>query len=353
MGTIEIPERKNYWSLDIAKFLCAIMIISAHFASEWGSFPVVVDYAFSIYIIAVPFFFACSGFLFFNKYFSLNSKEEQKIYFIKYQKRLWTMYGVWTLVYLPFQVAVWIMKGEFVERLLRFIHSSLVIQTYATIWFIPALAVGIAATCFLVSKLGNKALFAVAAALYFFGMLGYTYNFLVEGTVIGEFYDVYLLIFKTTRNGIFNAIPFVFMGYCISRKNVSPTRKSAVKYGLLACVFLLLVVLESFILKFKFNVTGMDIGVFLVPFTYCFIMALLNVSLKDRNLWLWCRKLSLLIFVAQRLFLSAIPSVIYAPFEVLYSNPWIGLISVILITVGFSVCMIKLSEKFKFLKVFM
>lgn len=29
-------KRKNYCALDIAKFICAIFIIAAHFASEWA-----------------------------------------------------------------------------------------------------------------------------------------------------------------------------------------------------------------------------------------------------------------------------------------------------------------------------
>ena len=81
-------RRKNYSALDVAKFLCAILIISAHFASEWASFPTLLDYAFSIYIIAVPFFFCCSGFLFFTKINALQSKEEKKKYFVSYQKRI-------------------------------------------------------------------------------------------------------------------------------------------------------------------------------------------------------------------------------------------------------------------------
>ena len=53
---------KKYYGLDIGKFICALLIISSHFASEWGHFSKSVDMLFSIYIIAVPFFFAVSGF---------------------------------------------------------------------------------------------------------------------------------------------------------------------------------------------------------------------------------------------------------------------------------------------------
>ena len=88
MTTQSLIQRKNYWSLDVAKFFCAILIISAHFASEWGTFPTLVDYAFSLYVIAVPFFFCCSGFLFFKKLNTLNTKEE-KFHILKNMKSVY------------------------------------------------------------------------------------------------------------------------------------------------------------------------------------------------------------------------------------------------------------------------
>ena len=42
---------KKYYGLDIGKFICALLIISSHFASEWGHFSKSVDMLFSIYII--------------------------------------------------------------------------------------------------------------------------------------------------------------------------------------------------------------------------------------------------------------------------------------------------------------
>ena len=73
--------RKNYYGLDIAKFICAVMIISSHFAAERGHFPPKIDVMFSIYIFAVPFFFTCSAFLFFKKLNALSDKESQYTYF--------------------------------------------------------------------------------------------------------------------------------------------------------------------------------------------------------------------------------------------------------------------------------
>lgn len=343
-------ERKNYWALDVVKFICALLIISAHFASEKGHFPTIIDYGFSLYIISVPFFFACSGFLFFVKLNTLPSKEEKFAYFIKYEKRIWIMYGLWTAVYMIHIVTSWFAKGFTIESVLNWLHMALVIQTYSTIWFLPALAVGIAIMYFLVTKLSKVQLIVVSVLLYIFGMFGATYYFVVSGTPVGTFYDWFLLVFKTTRNGVFNAIPFICMGYFASNLKLEPSKNKAIKYGACAGVSLVLMVAESFILKLKFNVTGMDVGIFVAVFTYFLLMTALYIDLKERKIFIWIRKLSILIFVSQRLFLSLLPYFFPKVFNVLYANSYLGLIIVLALTIVFSIGFILLSNKVKFLK---
>ncbi len=344
-------KRKNYWSLDVAKFFCAILIISAHFASEWGKFPTLIDYAFSLYVIAVPFFFCCSGFLFFTKLNAIEAKEEKKKYLIQYEKRIWTMYGLWSAVYFIHVCYNWIVNGELgVLTFLKYLYGAVVHTSYATIWFLPALGVGVVITYLLVEKLNKKAIYPIAVALYIIGMFGYTYSFVVEGTVIGTVYDVYETFMYTARNGIFNGTPFIFMGYLIAKKDIKASAKGFFRYAIPAGISLVLIIVEAFILKLKFNVTGMDISIFLPPFIYFFIMAVMHIDLKENKTWIWCRRLSLLIFVTQRLFLTMLPAFFPTVFEKLYSNSYIGLIAVLGITIAFSVVFILLSDKIKFLK---
>lgn len=200
------------------------------------------------------------------------------------------------------------------------------------------------------NKINKKASFDNLRFALYFGMFGYTYKFIVDGTPIGNFYDLYLVVFKTTRNGVFNAVPFIFIGYLISFKEIKPSVKGFFKFAIPAGVSLVLMVAEAFLLKLKFNVTGMDVCVFVVPFTYFFIMAVMHIDLKENKIWIWCRKLSLLIFVTQRLFLTMLPDFFPNVFAVIYSNSYIGLVAVIGITVAFSVLFTLLSDKIKFLK---
>ena len=121
-----------------------------------------------------------------------------------------------------------------------------------------------------------------------------------------------------------------------------------------AVISLVLLVAESFILKLKFDVTGMDIGIFVVPFTYFFIMTALNIDLKENKLWIWCRKLSMGIFLAQRVFLSSLPTVFPDACEVVYeTNSYLGLVIVIAATILLSVLLILGGKKIKFLNYFM
>lgn len=179
-----------------------------------------------------------------------------------------------------------VIKGVFgLPKMLNWLHTALVFQTYSTIWFLPALAVGIAVTCFLISRFTKRTVMGIAVLLYVFGMLGYTYKFLIDGTVIGSVMDVYLLVFKTSRNGLFNAVPFIVIGLLFSQKDFVVNKKDFIKNASFSLLFLILIVLEAFFLKIKFSVTGMDVGIFLVPFTYFFTKALLNVELKENRFW--------------------------------------------------------------------
>lgn len=343
--------RKNYWSLDVAKFFCAILIISSHFASEWGNFPAIIDYAFSLYVIAVPFFFCCSGFLFFRKLASIQSKDDKKKYFVQYEKRIWTMYALWSAVYFIHICSGWIANNEFsIVVLLKYLYKSVVMSSYATIWFLPALSVGIAITYFLVEKLNKRYILPIVIVLYLFGMFGYTYRFAVDDTVIGTIYDVYDKFMFTSRNGIFNGTPFIFMGYMVATKDIKSSLRGFVKYAVLAGISLVMVVIEAFLLKVKFGVSGMDILISLPIFVYFFIMAVMQIELKENKLWIWCRKLSLLMFVSQRLFLTMLPAFFPNVFSTLYANSYVGLVAVILITIVFSIVFILLSDRVKFLK---
>lgn len=341
--------RKNYNSLDLAKFVCAVMIICAHFAAEWGHFPAKIDYLFSVYIIAVPFFFTCSGFLFFIK-LNRTDKAEHKGVFLKYIKRVLIMYAAWSLIYFMFILAHWINVGTSVKSVSNYLYRSLVFSTYATIWFLPALVVAVAIVYFLSRKISLKTIFAISLVFYVIGSLGYSYSFVSDKVpFLQKIFSVYLDAFVTTRNGLFNGFPFVALGALIASRKERINIKTSFSMSL---VCLVLVTAEAVLLKIVFHNTGADTVFFLIPFTFFFFEFTLALDLKGRKIFKTFRNISLLMFVSQRLFLTALPSVMpKVVMETICANSYIGMVIIVGTTIVFSLIIIKLSEKIKVLKV--
>lgn len=55
---METMKKEKYGAIDIVKFLFAILIVCAHYISEYadGRINKFIEYASSLYIIVVPFF---------------------------------------------------------------------------------------------------------------------------------------------------------------------------------------------------------------------------------------------------------------------------------------------------------
>lgn len=90
---METMKKEKYGAIDIVKFLFAILIVCAHYISEYadGRINKFIEYASSLYIIVVPFFFVCSGFLLFTKVLSKPSEYEAGKNLIKnYIKRIFS-----------------------------------------------------------------------------------------------------------------------------------------------------------------------------------------------------------------------------------------------------------------------
>lgn len=105
-----MQERKIYPSLDIVKFIMALLILTQHTANEWAHSTGLVHAFFGLGNFAVPFFFACSGFLFFSKFDTLDN-QGQKDYYKKWSIRIGRMYLVWSLIYFCFVFAGWVDRG--------------------------------------------------------------------------------------------------------------------------------------------------------------------------------------------------------------------------------------------------
>lgn len=345
-----MEQRKIYPSLDIMKFIMAMLILTQHTSNEWAHSTGLFHAFFGLGNFAVPFFFACSGFLFFKKFNAL-SQDEQKDYYKKWSLRIGKMYLVWSLIYFVFVFMGWIRHGLNWSQPAEYIHCALVFTTYATIWFLPALWVGVSICCLLIRYCNRKMIVAMILLLMIIGNLCGSYsNVLAEVPAINSFNEWYLNVFITWRNGLFNGAPFVFIGILVAEGNgMKLSMRTNLLMALLFCSGFLA---EAFMITRYHLGTATDMGFMMVPAIFFMMSWLTQVDVKQRPLWQHFRNLSMLIFLGQRLFLSALPGVVPGMklWILALPEPFIYLYFIVVV-LTFSILIERLSSKFKFLKI--
>lgn len=350
-----MPEKKQYFAIDFMKFALAVLLICAHASSEKLSFPVYIDIWFSLYIIAVPFFFTTSAFFFFNKAMNEDNKSTRLQYYKRYTKRILLMYVMWSLIYTFFKVAYWVQTDSLtLEVFSKHIFYSITHTSYPTIWFLPSLWVAVSLVYFCwENKMKINSILIVSLLFYTIGWIRYTLP--TDSLLFTSVFEWYDLIFKSPRNGFFNGFIFAAIGayIALNYSKIFSKNSSSFFYYVISAILLGGAVVEALLTK-KFINPQVDANfVFLlIPFTYFFVIATAKTELKPSPIYLSCRNLSLLLFLSQRIFLTAIPVLLPGGVVTAISNnPYVGLLIFLGSTFIFSLLIIKLSSRYKFLKV--
>jgi len=259
------------------------------------------------------------------------------------------MYAVWSAIYFCFVLINWIQDGASSEVILKYFHKALVFTTYGTIWFLPSLWIGVSIVFgLLYFKININQVAIIAFIFYIVGTFGFSYFPLVEGTFLGKIYGGYNTIFYTTRNGIFAGFPFVFIGTFLAFKGV---KGKNVTNLLLTIMFCSLFVIEAIFIKNKMQ-TNVDMGLMLLPAIYFMMSWLINFELKPKPIYLRFRNQSMLIFLGQRLFITAIPSILPSSYmAAITQNNYVGLFVFVASTILFSLLIEYLSKKYHWLKI--
>lgn len=344
---------KQYKSIDLAKFVCALLIIILHTA-PFASYSKVLTVGFRniITVIAVPFFFVASGFIAFKKIDAQESDNKAK-YVKKYLMRLVIMYLIWSAIYFTFVVIKWTRAEDFsVLYVLEYVKDFFFEGSYQTIWFLPALFAATLIVYLLRKKLPYKTIFIISAVIYLFTLGGSSYYGLVcKVPFVKAIYDVYYSFFDSIKNGVCFGMIFVSMGAMLAegeQKIVEKTKTWKVFVALIICA-LLLAVEELAVGLLGWNVRGVDTVIMLVPFSCFFFIFLLkwNINGNDK-LFLVMRKYSLLMFLCQRIPLSIID--MFMANTVIATNSMLYFVTVLLATLLIAFIVIKVSEKVKWLK---
>lgn len=234
--------------------------------------------------IAVPFFFAVTGF-----FTDFTNAEKVKKLILK----TCIIYAVSIAVYLPY--------GTYQANIKQILFDG----AFYHLWYFPALALG-AAIVYILRKLPTPSALAIAAALYIFGLFGDSYHTLIErAEPLCKVFDALSKIFSYTRNGIFLAPLFLLVGNILGSR--SSERKSTFMSVMITaqCLILSLVMLtiERFSLREITFSPHDNMFVCLVPCTIFLIMLLSLIKAKPRPI---LRKISMWIYIIHPIFIDLI-----------------------------------------------
>ena len=343
---------KQYRCIDLAKFVGAILIIILHTA-PFSSYSKVLTFGVRniITIIAVPFFFIASGFMVFKKLEAIEEQKDKNAYIKKHIKRLIVMYLFWSAVYFIFVLLDWILNGFTIINLLEYCKDFVFEGSFSTIWFLPALIVATLIVFLLRKKFSYKTIFFISLPIYLVTLLGSSYYGLaLQIPVISNLYEIYYSFFDTIKNGLCFGFIYVALGALIGQFE-SKLYISKTKNILLIIVCFVLLAIEAFVVAhFNWNIKGSDTILMLVPLSFLIFIFVLKLDcVGSDKIYLLLRKYSMLLFLTQR-----IPMTIISMFfsdTIIMKNSILYFVVILVSTFVISTIILKLTEKFKFLKI--
>lgn len=343
---------KKYNGIDLFKIIAAYLIILLHvsiFESETIGYIIVRQI---ITIVAVPFFFAASGFLISNK---LDKQAIPKSVKVNYKK-----YLLWSVIYLPFAVFGWFVSGlPLYKSLLYYVRDFIFEGSYLTIWFLNALAFAIVIEWLLLKRFSKKMCFYISIPFFIIACLLSSYNQLFTEIFGSKLSDVYYLIFSSTKNGVLFGFPFVALGAYIA--TISKQKHENKKVSVLGMVIsFVLLIIEVLIRNSYFPQNkSVDFAIMLVPFTAFALMLSSSLDLKEsethKGIYSYLRTLSVLLFLTQRIFIFGFDVLdkVIARLTGQYIISAVPAIEFLLVACGttlFSMFVIRLSSRIEWLK---
>ncbi len=201
----------QYPGIDILKISLSYLVVLRHCAqsflpSDTLMFQLIVKW---LSVLAVPTFFSASAFLLYVR----------KTNICKQIFRILKLYIVWTIIYFPISAWRIISSDDITISLLKWVQESVFSGSYFHLCFLPALVAGTIIFTGLKKYLKKDFIvLGVCCILFFIGIFGDSWKSAIYGTVFETILYRYQTAFITTRNGLFFAPIFIFIGYIIADK---------------------------------------------------------------------------------------------------------------------------------------
>lgn len=271
---------QSYDMIDLLKYLFAFLVFLIHcapFSVSDFSYAKVVNFALIQYAarIAVPFFFACAGFFLFRK---IDPAARSYDRVLTYVARLGCMFALWWII--------------------------LSLSDTLHLWYLSALIVAsILISTLMFFHVPLKAIFAIGAVLYVFGLLGDTYRGLLDPVQNFALIRGYESVFNTTRNGLFMGVPFMCIGIAFAKKKIVMSKLAAVSGLIVSLLFLLAEVFAIHELRIA---KDYNMFVFLLPVTFFILYIGTHRQISPRPIYKRMRTMSVIVYLSHPMIIKSV-----------------------------------------------
>ncbi len=209
MNSVQLRKNRNS-SIDLFRYLAAFMVVIIHsnFWGDWGNFGFYIGNVFTR--IAVPFFFATSG------YFYIKALLTNQKIFLKQLFRIFTIYFLWSVVYcfLDFFNQIILDNGQLIPFLKKIAINFFIFGSTGHFWYFPAIIISLCLVTLIHKFHLTKTLIPLSLVLYILGCLGCSYTKLFDSVpIISNLFS--FEYFNTIRRIFLMAFPFFSMGYLL------------------------------------------------------------------------------------------------------------------------------------------
>lgn len=318
MEKLQNDLKQTNVAIDITKLIMAYFVVAIH--TEPFGFSFWLDKGFGIFTrICVPFFFVASSYFFFLK--ENNSP-------VKYLKRIFTLYFVWSIIYLPWDISE-LKSLSIGEILIKYFW----IGNGHALWYLCGSIVGFSIVYFLSRLMNPSKVFIVSIIFLIIGCVKSTY-----APVIESFLHISISDYLGSRNGLFYAFAYYALGLVIAKKE-NCDNDVQIRNVIGVIVSFIMLALESLMLVWIFKTESTILWISVLPLTYNFFMVVKNLhfSVREETSY-FIRKISTLVYVSHCCFMYLLEDLKYG-----YSFIVVAFLATI-----FSVIVIFLSRKQQF-----
>lgn len=228
----------EYPRVDIFRLLAACFIVAIHIG-PLTSINESLDYYITYCIgrIGVPFFMMVTGYFTFSFLhteqsigWNLSKLKKVEIKFVK-------IYLFATLLYLP----VSFYSGNLPTSIPKLLQQIVFDGTFYHLWYFPAVMLGGFFVTILYYYCKEKVTTLLCVILYLIGLFGDSYYGVIQSfPILNHFYAVIFTFSSYTRNGIFFAPMFLWLGICMAKRKNLPSPQINI-IGMIISISILLI----------------------------------------------------------------------------------------------------------------